>query len=347
MHGMHIEKIKQGLKDFDLILIGWSGGKDSTACVELVCQALPDKPVVALHINFGGAEFHELRSFLKKQAEFLRQRHKNLQVVDVQSEETFWTGILGKGYGFPRDRFRWCQRFKIESAKKFREKLKSVGKVIEVVGIRQEESLHRAKHQELFYMDGKYAPILHWSTEQVWEFLLENGHTELARFYRDFYSNGECPYALGFEDVPAKKLSLCGGRSGCWCCTVISEKKLKKELEGKGLKELFQFVKSFKEEAQEPQNRLPFTHRGRRFSRWMGMLSLKFRERKLKELLDLQQKLGIELITQEEQKKIEEHWQDQRRRFGALLEKSCERKKESPQALSLALSKGGGEHASR
>jgi DNA sulfur modification protein DndC len=322
-----IEKIRQDLKNYDLVLVGWSGGKDSTTCTELVCKALPEKQIVAFHVNFGGAELPELRQFLVSQAEFLQGKYKNLKVLDVQAEETFWTGILGKGYGFPRDRFRWCQRFKIDTAKKLKAELTRGKKVIEVVGIRQEESQHRAKHKEFFYMDGKYAPILDWTAEEVWEFLLSEGHTALAKFYKDYYGNGECPYALGLEDVPAKQLSVCGGRSGCWTCTVISEKKLKKELESKGLGELFEWLKEFKESAQAPQNRLPFSHGGKSFSKWMGMLSLHLRAKKLLELLILGKKLGMELITIQELEKIKAYWDDQEKRFGTKMHEVCKKKK--------------------
>ena len=108
-------------------VIGYSGGKDSSAVTQLVWYAisqlepakrqkpvyvittdtLVENPVVASWVNTS------LETMRKKaDAEDMPFRPKLLK---PEVADTFWVNLIGKGYPAPRHKFRWCtERLKIK-----------------------------------------------------------------------------------------------------------------------------------------------------------------------------------------------------------------------------------------
>ena len=113
-------------------VIGYSGGKDSTAALQLIWYALeaigPDRrskpvyvistdtlvenPIVALWVS---------KSLDKMSAEAHRQglpltAHR----LTPPPDNTFWVNLIGRGYPAPRPKFRWCtERLKIMPSTQF------------------------------------------------------------------------------------------------------------------------------------------------------------------------------------------------------------------------------------
>jgi len=101
-------------------VVGYSGGKDSTATLQLVWLAiaqLPDKarrkpvfvittdtlvenPVVSSWVN-SSLQVME-KAALKAGVPIYPHR----LVPDIK--DTFWVNLIGKGYPAPRPKFRWC-----------------------------------------------------------------------------------------------------------------------------------------------------------------------------------------------------------------------------------------------
>ncbi len=296
-------------------------GKDSTAVIELACQTFPETQVYAVHVHLAGSENPLFRKFLEEKAEKLEQKYSNLSVKILTPRETYWVLTIGRGYSLPHRQKRFCQRVKIDEARKFVQQF-SENEAIQLIGIRAEEH-HLRAHRLKFYQDGKYAPIIDWTAESVWEFLLSycSGHEDLAQFYRDYYGGGECPYALGIlsdkELQSAKVLSACSGRSGCWTCSLISKNKLYKELAGQGLEPLGKFMLALHEERDRPENRLDFTPKKRPIRRGhLGMYTLSYRETMLARLLYLQSVTGHTLIFPWEIEEIQREWREQIDRYG-------------------------------
>ena len=314
-----MEEMRRYLEKYEVLIVGWSGGKDSTATIELACQTFPEKQVYATHVHLAGSENPIFRSFLEEKAKKLEQKYPNLQVKILTPRETYWVLTIGRGYSLPHRQKRFCQRTKIDEAKKFVQQFHE-DKAIQLIGIRAEEHYIR-DHASKFYQPGKYAPILDWTTENVWEFLLSycSGHEDLAGFYRDYYGHGECPYALGVlsdkELQSPKVLSTCSGRSGCWTCSLISKNKLYKELAGQGLEPLGKFMMALHDERDRPENRLPFTPT-KRPRKGMGMYTLSYRETMLTRLLYLQSAVGHTLIYPWEMEEIQREWAIQIERYG-------------------------------
>ena len=113
-------------------VIGYSGGKDSTATVQLVWSALSklepeqvkhpvfiiasdtlvETPVIVDHLTRTLRQMNEASA--EQSLPF--EAHK----VVPQTTDTFWVNLLGRGYPAPNQRFRWCtDRMKIQPANKF------------------------------------------------------------------------------------------------------------------------------------------------------------------------------------------------------------------------------------
>lgn len=233
-------------------IIGFSGGKDSTAVLSLIYSALlglkskartkpiyvvssdtlVETPVVVDMIN------HVLE-LINKQG----KKHKlpiTAHAVHPESDQTFWVNLLGRGYPAPRQSFRWCtERMKIDPVSEFiKSKVAQFGEVIVALGSRSEESASRAQVIAKHKIDGSslsrhsslpnaftYMPIEDWTADDVWEYLMSGpcpwggSNRQLFELYKGS-NQGECPLVID------KSTPSCGNsRFGCWTCTVVTEDK--------------------------------------------------------------------------------------------------------------------------
>ena len=234
-------------------LIGYSGGKDSTAVTQLVWLALAalspterakkpvyvittdtlvENPIVAAWVrNSLGALS---RSASEQGLPF------QTKLLEPALEDSYWVNLLGKGYPAPRPGFRWCtERLKIRPASQFIESTANrYGEAILLLGARSAESAARSgslSRRESVSKEGLtphpelvntliYAPIKEWSNDDVWMFLtrLNNpwGHSnkDLLALYRGATEDNECPVVVD-TSTPS-----CGNsRFGCWVCTLVDQ----------------------------------------------------------------------------------------------------------------------------
>ena len=139
-------------------VVGYSGGKDSTAALQLVWLALRDltadkrqkpvhvistdtlveQPLVAAWVD---ASLERMRAAAGEQSMPFTP-HK----LTPEVEDSFWVNLIGRGYPAPRQKFRWCtERLKIRPSNKFiREMVRQYGEAILVLGTRKAESQARA-----------------------------------------------------------------------------------------------------------------------------------------------------------------------------------------------------------
>lgn len=236
-------------------VIGYSGGKDSTATLQLVWQAISDlpkekrtkpihvistdtlveNPVVALWVT---------RS-LKIMAEAAAAQDLPIEPHRLLPElkDRYWVNLIGRGYPAPRPKFRWCtSRLKINPSNKFILDLaEQSGEAILVLGTRKAESSVRAANmkkyeaastRDLLSAHGQldrswvYTPIADWSNDDVWLYLnqFKNpwGYTNknLLGMYQGATADGECPLVVD-TTTPS-----CGdSRFGCYVCTLVEKDK--------------------------------------------------------------------------------------------------------------------------
>ena len=235
-------------------VIGYSGGKDSTAVVQLVWLALSDlkskdriKPVYVISTDTL-VENPIVVAWVKHSLNVMETSatEANLpikpQLITPAVENTFWVNLIGKGYPAPRPRFRWCtERLKIKPSSKFIQDVASEhGEAILLLGARKAESAVRAarmsqrekEHGDKLSPHPELAntlvlsPIADWTNDDVWTFLMRIrnpwGHSnkELMALYRGATEDNECPVVVD-TTTPS-----CGNsRFGCWVCTLVDQDK--------------------------------------------------------------------------------------------------------------------------
>jgi DNA sulfur modification protein DndC len=237
-------------------VVGYSGGKDSTATLQLIwlaISALPvekrtkpihvistdtlvENPVVAIWVT------NSLSAMLK--AAQVQEMPIIPHRLTPKLEDRFWVNLIGKGYPAPRPMFRWCtSRLKISASNKFiTEMASSHGEAILVLGTRKAESSARDKvlaryensTRELLSRNSDasldrvwvYTPVSTWTSDDVWEYLIEHknpwnyDNIELFHIYRGATPDAECPLVVD------KSTPSCGdSRFGCFVCTMVSEDK--------------------------------------------------------------------------------------------------------------------------
>lgn len=236
-------------------LIGYSGGKDSTATVQLVWMAIERLPVekrkkdIYIMNTDTLVESPVVSKWVKKSLDSMKiaVSEKKLPFVPIQltpkMNDTFWVNLLGKGYPFPRMKYRWCtSRLKIDPVNSFiKEKIAQHGEVIMVIGTRKAESTRRARTME--YYEKKrvrellspnptlanelvFSPLESWSDDDVWAFLMQYknpwnySNMDLLTMYRGATKDNECPIQID-NSMPS-----CGkSRFGCWVCTMVEKDK--------------------------------------------------------------------------------------------------------------------------
>jgi len=236
-------------------VIGYSGGKDSTAVLQLIWTAISelplekrDKPIHVISTDTL-VENPVVASWVSRSLDFMREaaevQHMPLQAHRLTPEisDSFWVNLIGRGYAAPRNKFRWCtERLKIKPSNEFiRTMVQENGEVILILGTRKAESVSRARNMERHEKKAigdrltpnaslsncvVYTPIQDWSNDDVWMFLMRYpnswgyNHKDLLSMYRGASADGECPLVVD-STTPS-----CGNsRFGCWVCTLVDEDK--------------------------------------------------------------------------------------------------------------------------
>lgn len=236
-------------------VLGYSGGKDSTATLQLVWQALstlpPEqrtKPIYVISTDTL-VENPVVAAWVTKS---LTQMEKVSQETSMpfrprkltpEVSNTFWVNLIGKGYPAPRPKFRWCtERLKIKPSNSFiKDVIRDQGEAILVLGIRKQESTVRARAMER-HAKGRvrerlspnanlpnsliYSPVEDWTNDDVWTYLMQipnpwgYRNRDLLALYQGASADGECPLVVD-ESTPS-----CGSsRFGCWVCTMVEQDK--------------------------------------------------------------------------------------------------------------------------
>ncbi|MEA5569207.1 DNA phosphorothioation system sulfurtransferase DndC [Anabaena sp. UHCC 0399] len=275
-------------------VVGYSGGKDSTATLQLVWNAIaelpPEKRTKTIYVITTDTLVENpivaawVRNSLKQMKSESQARELPFEphLLQPDFKETFWVGFIGKGYPAPRGKFRWCtERLKINPSNRFiRDVIRASGEAIVVLGTRKAESTRRASRMKK--LEAKrvrdhlspnmnlpnslvYSPIEDWQNDEVWIYLMqwENpwgySNKDLFSMYRGASADNECPLVVD-TTTPS-----CGSsRFGCWVCTLVSQdKSLAAMIQNDEEKEWMQPLLDFRKEldAEETRDRRDFRRR--------------------------------------------------------------------------------------
>ena len=229
-------------------VVGYSGGKDSTAMLQLIWYALAElspkqrqKPVYVISSDTL-VETPIIVNYIDETLDKINNRATEVgmpfkaQKLTPVLDDTFWVNLIGRGYPAPNNIFRWCtDRLKIKPSNRFiLNKVAEHGEVILALGSRRGESATRDQVLKMHRMRGQvlarhgqlpgawvYMPVEHFTTDDIWTYLLQvpspwgGDNRSLASLYRSA-QDGECPLVVD-DSTPS-----CGNsRFGCWTCTVV------------------------------------------------------------------------------------------------------------------------------
>lgn len=359
-------------------VIGYSGGKDSTAALQIVWMAIRELPPDERH-----KIIHIINNDTLVESPVISKWARNsLLRMDIEAEKenlpfvthtlipdydnTFWVNLLGRGYPFPRKKFRWCtDRMKIQPVNKFvKDKIAEHGEIIMVLGTRKAESAARAKR--MAYYEKKrvrellspnptmvnelvFAPLSEWTDDDVWIFLMQYpnpwgySNDDLLTLYKGATADNECPMMVE-KDLPS-----CGrSRFGCWVCTMVEKDKSMEAMianddEKAWMAPLLEFRNEFGDEEQDRERR-SFRKMGGFLQGSYGRLNhgpykKEIREAWIRKLFQMQKEIqaigpeefqNLELITMPELREIRRIWVLDKHEFDDSLPRIYEEEFDRP-----------------
>ena len=176
-------------------VVGYSGGKDSSAVLRLLFHALRlaeyhHKLVSVVYCDTGVeipiacALARDVMVGFQKECQSFGLP-VSTKVLQPRIEDRFFVKVIGRGYPPPTDKFRWCtDRLRINPVSDFLRSVDATDSVV-VLGVRQSESATRSHTLRQNATDDRFwklqkkrtdrvlfMPILDFSVEDVWQTLL-------------------------------------------------------------------------------------------------------------------------------------------------------------------------------
>jgi DNA sulfur modification protein DndC len=317
------------------IFVAYSGGKDSSAVVKLVANALriprrPRKDIKFVYCDTG-VENPVVSAFVLRTLKSLAREMeqvgfpKCVKILKPRLDQRFFVRVIGRGYPPPTQFFRWCTKdLRIRPVQFY---LRQLGESpLVVLGTRRGESAQRDRG--LQDHDGTrgpfirrqndggrntyvYSPIVEFDLDSVWttidelDFPQSIDVTRLAAIYRD--GGGECPILRESNDKPCAS-----ARFGCWTCTVVRRDKSAEHLIEAGydsLKPFHEFRRWLSEIRNDPRMRC---RRRRNGSEGLGPFTLRARQLILENVRILEATTKKLIIDRKEETEIRRLWQTDR-----------------------------------
>ncbi len=264
------------LNDDRVLLVGFSGGKDSSLVLAITLEALTELPIESLHKTVYVLYSDTLMELLPVQEhtysvldsteKFSKKNNLPIKVIHAKPklEDTMWSMMIGKGIRASSTDNRWCTtRLKTDVQQRILKETFNTEdfSTISIVGSRKEESADRANRLEkstikrhlkghsLYSKTLVFAPIEDFSTRDVWDALFSSklGRSllkvqELSALYASTQGEGEeCQTILGNANNNGDNPG-CGasqGRFGCWSCPL----QYKKDKALVGLADTYPYIK--------------------------------------------------------------------------------------------------------
>ncbi|MEF3312569.1 phosphoadenosine phosphosulfate reductase family protein [Paenibacillus sp. GYB004] len=299
--------------------LAWSGGKDSTTVLALVCRALQMIPAVKrtrdIRVVMSDTKMENpiLEEYMHRQVDAVNDWAYSagmpieVRVVSREDSKSFFVGIIGKGWTLPNNGDdRYCtHHLKIDPQNKA---VEDINPCLLLIGTRTDESARRSGTIEK-YRDGKgsrfstspynkgrriYMPIVEFTTDEIWQVLLNplpwGSSEEIRKLYKD--ATGEC--ALINPNGAQKTAKFCGARFGCWVCPPITKDKSTENMAKiydwmKPLTEWRQLLKDVHNPKKNPQFRSGYRRNRTPMGYGKGCLAISARRYLLETLIQTQE----------------------------------------------------------
>ncbi|NPA69292.1 MAG: phosphoadenosine phosphosulfate reductase family protein [Crenarchaeota archaeon] len=189
------------ISNCDKVIVPWSGGKDSTACLLLALKTFGKDIVCPIYVDMG-LEYELNRLYVKYVSEILK--------VDPIVENVDLSDHIDVR-GLPTHDSRWCTRLKLKALKRAMSRVSS--RPLIVVGDRDTESIYRLKRPFIRVYENviQVAPLKLWSSIMVQYYLLLNKIPLNPLYMLGFYRLGcfICPAYRYYElDLAEKVLKI-------------------------------------------------------------------------------------------------------------------------------------------
>lgn len=313
----------------DRWILGYSGGKDSTATLKVLLSAWNLAKTKPAHLELiycdTGVENQILDKYIKRQLDEINAEADSsglplqTRVLRAPVQESFFVKIIGRGYPPPTNSFRWCTKaLRINPVSEYLKSAAAENAVV-TLGLRKDESRQRAhsiekngagkwqRQMESTFSYDVYLPILDLDIPAVWDAIFGLSKPEaiapleLEELYRG--ASGECPIIKSPQSAP------CGsGRFGCWTCTVVRKDRSAQKLIEAGHSELTPFL-NFRNWLSEFRNSPEARWKNRRNgSEGMGPFTMDARHEILRRVDELEDMTRTEIITPAERGLIAALW---------------------------------------
>lgn len=299
----------------------------------ITSDTLVENPIVKKYMHDSSKHINEAS----------QRDHLNISahIIYPAPEQTFWSRVIGLGYPTPEPPgFRWCtERLKIQPMNQFvSERIKESGEIIILLGVRKAESATRNRTITAREIEGKllnlhsdiknayvYNPITEIDNDLVWEFLLKDEGrspwgSDLKYLFNLYQGENLSEEQSVIGEIDKNKIPVTGNsRFGCWCCTIVKEDKSLLNFIQKGATELIplrDFRNWLVSIRQNPEYRDTKRRDGTVYQKangeaGLGPFTMRGRRMILKRLLELQRDTGMELISLEELKAIDQMWDNE------------------------------------
>jgi len=310
-------------------IIGFSGGKDSTAMLKVFASAVREARRLPALIDLiycdTGVENPVLDAYVKAlfarlTDEFARTSAPFRTVIlQAPIKDRFFVKLIGRGYPPPTNSFRWCTKnLRIRPVATF---IKSAARerAIVALGMRRAESQQRDRSLarggdgvwQMQIEGGRqyrlFLPILDLDVYEVWDAIFSLPYPSsidpeaLAILYRG--AAGECPIIKAPQAPPCAS-----GRFGCWTCTVVRKDLSSESLVGAGHRHLLPYLEFrawLVSIRNEDWRRWPVRRNG---TLGLGPFTLKTRFEIRDKLRELERVVGTTLLSEAESEEIERFW---------------------------------------
>jgi DNA sulfur modification protein DndC len=309
--------------------LGYSGGKDSSAMLKLVYNALnniktPLKPINVVYCDTG-VEIPIVSEFVKKTFVAFKEELKennlpiNISIVEPSLENRFFSKVIGRGYPTPTNKFRWCtDRLRVLPIQAMMNKNQDN---IVLVGVRKGESVERDKVIDNHHTDNPYylkqanfpnakifAPIIDYEVNDIWSIIKSNYlPTSIDGEALELIYQHAGEDQIDFKDFASPSIQK--GRFGCWTCTVVRKDKAVNNLISNGYNSLIPLL-NFRNWLYELRDNKEYRCNWRRNgAKGPGPFTLEAREIILERLLKAQAESNYELIKDNEIDFIRKQWE--------------------------------------
>lgn len=295
-------------------LIGYSGGKDSSLLLQLVCEVfLKHKKNKRITVSFLDTRLEKDSKLATIKESFTKFEQIGLitSITRCSPDHSFWSTVCGRGYPMPSMRLRYCTKDlkQVPGDKELKQIAVKFGggRALKIIGMRKQEgSLRKKRLEERGAPENKTVlakrltlealyPIANVTTDELWQYLKDIG----AFAWGEPTCELEERYSAGRES-----------RDGCWICPFLYKEEDMNKRCNEEQRRIREFCYRYNGDISK-RNLCTTDKQRERLSRGLtaGRFTLEARKEIFDFIMNIQKDTGQVYITPEEEEYIKQCWQ--------------------------------------